>query len=142
MNSVRVFFGSDLERFDDSGNWLVLEALVLALGSFSDSNDVDVGELRLESLDGLDVGHSAENAEVVSKLEIHGLLQSGCLSVLQRAHQANAVLRDRGDRLFVGAFFCVHTSEADFFELNWNRGAREDFLKSKNKENHFQNTRL
>ena len=85
MNSVGVCFSSNFESFNNSGNWLVLKALVFTLGRFSNSNDVDVRELRLKALDGLDVGDSSENAEVISKLEIHGLLKSGLLRTVGRS---------------------------------------------------------
>ena len=128
MDSVGVRFSGDLEGLDNSLNWLVLEALVLSLALFSDSDDVDIRELGLEAFNGLDLGDSAEDAEIVSELEGHGLLETSGLGVLKCSHQADTVLGNGGDRFFVSAFFGIHTSEADFFELNWNSGALEDIL--------------
>lgn len=101
-NALRLCAGDDLERLDDAGHALVLQARVLALGVLTDDAQVDVLVARLVAGDVLDQRDAGVNVQLLAHGHVEALVAGAADGRVQDALEAQLVALERGDALTEG----------------------------------------
>ena len=91
--------GDDLERLDDAGDGLVLEARVLALGVLTDNAEVDVLVAGLVAGDVLDQDDGGVNVEFLTECDVERLVAGALDGSVKDTLETQLVALQRGDRL-------------------------------------------
>lgn len=98
-NALRLGAGDDLERLDDAGDALVLEAAVLTLGVLADDAEINVVVARLEAGDVLDERDGGVNVELLAHGDVEALVAGAVHGGVQDALEAELVSPERGNGL-------------------------------------------
>ena len=98
-DALRLGARDDLERLDDAGHALVLEATVLALGVLTDNAQIDVLVARLEAGDVLDEGDGGIDVELLAQGHVEAGMTRPFDGGVQNALKAKLVSPQRGNGL-------------------------------------------
>ena len=98
-DALRLGAGDDLERLDDAGDALMLEAAVLTLGVLSDDAHVDVLVAGLEAGDVLDQSNRGVDVELLTHGDVEALVALAADGRVQDSLQAELVALERADGL-------------------------------------------
>ena len=94
--------GDDLERLNDAGNTLVLEAGVLALGVLTDNAQVDILVAGLVARDVLDEGDGGVDVELLAHSDVEGGVAGAVHGGVEDTLETELVAAERGDTLTEG----------------------------------------
>ena len=103
-NALRLGAGDNLERLDDAGDALVLEARVLALGVLTDDAQVDVLVAGIVAGNVLDEGDAGVNVKLLAHGDVEALVAGAADGRVQDTLEAELVALERLDRLAKGGF--------------------------------------
>jgi len=98
-DALRLGAGDDLERLDDAGDGLVLEARVLALGVLTDDAEVDVLVAGLVAGDVLDQDNGGVDVEFLAEGDVERLVAGALDGSVKDTLETQLVALQRGDRL-------------------------------------------
>jgi len=101
-NAFRLGTGDNLERLDDAGHALVLQAAVLALGVLTDDAEIDVLMAGLEAGDVLDEADGGVDVELLAHGNVEALVAGAADGGVQDALEAELVAPERGDGVVEG----------------------------------------
>lgn len=101
-NALRLGAGDDLERLNDTGDALVLEAGVLALGVLTDNAQVDVLVAGLVAGHVLDEGDAGVDVELLSHGNVEALVAGAADGGVEDSLEAELVALERRNTLTEG----------------------------------------
>lgn len=133
-DALRLGAGDDLERLDDAGHALVLEAAVLALGVLADDAHVDVLVPRLEARDVLDQRDGSVDVELLAHGHVEALVAGPADGGVQNTLQTQLVSPERGDSLLelllgaAGRRSIVEPRDVDLLPRDWHIVGLENSL--------------
>ena len=124
--------GDDLERLDDAGDGLVLEARVLTLGVLTDDAQVDVLVAGLVAGDVLDQDDRGVDVEFLAKSDVERAVAGALNGGVEDTLETELVALQRGDGLAEELLRVdvarVNTRDIDLLPLNGNVVRLEDLL--------------
>lgn len=131
-DALRLGTGDDLERLDDAGNRLVLEARVLALGVLTDDAKVDILVAGLVTGDVLDQDNGRVNVELLAEGDVERLVAGALDGSVEDTLETNLVALQRGDGLaeeLLGVLVAsLNTGDVDLLPLDGHVVGLEDGL--------------
>lgn len=116
-DALRLCAGDDLERLDDAGDALVLEARVLSLGVLADDAQVDVLVAGLVAGDVLDQADAGVDVELLAHGHVEALVSGSADGGVEDALEAELVALERGHRLAEGVLGAAGALEARHLDL-------------------------